>query len=278
MLGVATLIVVNSVMGGFSTKLKERLHGVTSDVIIESPSFDGFPGADAKMRRIRESLIGHKIQAMAPTVEIFAILQFQLGGGETITKLVRLIGIEPESRVKVGGFTEHLLYQKGASKPSFELPLHLQDWFLRLHAAREIPIPQRLQPGEPPPPDPPPSEPKVPKGIIVGNSIASFRVKSPDATKPPEDRYLLQRGDEVIITTVSGEKLAPVYDKFVVCDYFKSEMSEYDNSYVFVPLDYLQKIRTMEDRVTSIQIKLKDYRDAPQVEDMLKMMFPECQV
>src|SRR5262249_50089210 len=35
MLGVATLIVVNSVMSGFSTKLKERLHGMLSDVVIE---------------------------------------------------------------------------------------------------------------------------------------------------------------------------------------------------------------------------------------------------
>ena len=31
MLGVATLIVVNSVMSGFSTKLRERLHGLLSD-------------------------------------------------------------------------------------------------------------------------------------------------------------------------------------------------------------------------------------------------------
>ena len=36
MLGVATLIVVNSVMGGFSTKLRDRLHGLLSDVVIES--------------------------------------------------------------------------------------------------------------------------------------------------------------------------------------------------------------------------------------------------
>ena len=47
----------------------------------------------------------------------------------------------------------------------------------------------------------------------------------------------------------------------MVVDYFKSEMSEYDANYVFVPLDYLQHLRTMEDRVTTIQIKLKDYDD-----------------
>ena len=36
MLGVATLIVVNSVMSGFSTKLRDRLHGLLSDIVIEA--------------------------------------------------------------------------------------------------------------------------------------------------------------------------------------------------------------------------------------------------
>src|SRR5206468_10790496 len=77
MLGVATLIVVNSVMGGFSTKLKERLHGQTSDIVIESPDMlDGFPiPADEMMRRIKESPAGPHIAAMAPAVEIFAIMR-----------------------------------------------------------------------------------------------------------------------------------------------------------------------------------------------------------
>ena len=38
-------------------------------------------------------------------------------------------------------------------------------------------------------------------------------------------------------------------------------MSEYDAHYVYVPLDYLQRLRAMDGRVTQIQIKLKDYRD-----------------
>jgi lipoprotein-releasing system permease protein len=79
---------------------------------------------------------------------------------------------------------------------------------------------------------------------------------------------------EIILTTLSGQRLAPVYDRFVVCDYFKSEMSEYDSQFVFVPLAYLQKLRTMQDKVTSIQMRLKDYRDAPQVVKALERLFP----
>src|SRR5207244_4197190 len=78
---------------------------------------------------------------------------------------------------------------------------------------------------------------------------------------------------DVVITTISGARLAPVYDRFTVVDYFKSEMSEYDSQYVFVPLEHLQKLRTMEDRVTSIQLRLKDYRQAKQVVERLQMVF-----
>src|SRR5213082_1185350 len=76
MLGVATLIVVNSVMSGFSTKLKERLHGLLSDMVVESLHYDGMPDADAKMERIRrDPFLGDKIEAMTGTLETFALLQ-----------------------------------------------------------------------------------------------------------------------------------------------------------------------------------------------------------
>src|SRR5947207_2448625 len=112
MLGVATLIVVNSVMGGFSTKLKDRLHGLLSDVLIESISFSGFDNPDEKMKRIWESSIGDKIETMTPAIEIFAMLQFQCHG-ELVTRPVRLIGVEPKGRAQISGFAEYLVNQDG---------------------------------------------------------------------------------------------------------------------------------------------------------------------
>ena len=52
MLGVATLIVVNAVMSGFSTKLKDRLHGVLSDVVIDTDRMDGFVKYDNQGRPV----------------------------------------------------------------------------------------------------------------------------------------------------------------------------------------------------------------------------------
>src|SRR5208282_1546354 len=128
---------------------------------------------------------------------------------------------------------------------------------------------------EPPAPGPWIRDVQAPRGVIVGNLIASFRDK--DKLGNAVDRYVLEPGDTVVLTTLSGQKLAPVNSQFVVVDYFKSEMSEYDNNYVFVPLDYLQHLRTMQDRVTSIQIKLKNYEEAPAVVEALARLFPEEQ-
>src|SRR5438034_7229430 len=53
MLGVATLIVVNSVMSGFSTKLRERLHALHSDLLVESMDADGMYDPASKMALIQ---------------------------------------------------------------------------------------------------------------------------------------------------------------------------------------------------------------------------------
>jgi lipoprotein-releasing system permease protein len=281
MLGVATLIVVNSVMSGFSTKLRDRLHALLSDVVIESYGMDGFPDPDEKMRRIRtDPYLAQQVEAMTPTMEVFAMIQFSFRG-EVMTRPVRLIGVDPATRSQVGGFREHVVDQKGNRPPEdaelFTLSANVQQR-QRQQTARLIEQGQAgapLRENEPPPPDPPPSELKVPVGVIIGHAIASFRDKNAKSTLVTKDIYLLDEGDEVILTTVSGARLSPVYDRFVVCDYFKSEMSEYDSSYVFVPLDYLQKLRTMEGRVTSLQLKLKDYGEAKKVVEALRQHFPQ---
>ena len=54
MLGVATMIVVNSVMAGFADKMKDRLHGVLADVIVESFTLNGFYDWKEVMARIEE--------------------------------------------------------------------------------------------------------------------------------------------------------------------------------------------------------------------------------
>ena len=105
MLGVATLIVVNSVMSGFSTKLKDRLHGLLSDVDIErSGSFYGIDSPEEKMERIRrDPFLNERIEAMTPTMETLGLLQFDIGN-ETMLKPARLLGVNARDRASLGGF------------------------------------------------------------------------------------------------------------------------------------------------------------------------------
>src|SRR5437870_2634761 len=96
MLGVGTLIVVNSVMSGFSTKLRERLHALLSDVVVEAWDGDGFADPRHKMELIRsDPFLNEQITDMTPTLEFFAMIQFRWRD-VPITRLVRLIGIDPE--------------------------------------------------------------------------------------------------------------------------------------------------------------------------------------
>ncbi len=275
MLGVATLIVVNSVMAGFSTKLRQRLHGLLSDIVIEARDYEGFPNPNGMMARIREEAdVGEKIEAMTPTLEIFGMIRFTFNG-TPIARPVRIIGIDPEGRARVGGFAEHLLLHPG--KPSFELTKEALERQNLLHPPHRLERRASLLqaprvPGMPPPPDPPPSREFVPSSIILGYAIAHFRTQL-NPEEPAKDVRTLEPGDDVILTTISGQALKPVEWRCAVCDYFHSEMSEYDANYVFVPLDELQRLRTMEGRATSIQIRLKDYHDLQLVKKRLTEVF-----
>jgi len=285
MLGVATLIVVNSVMSGFSTKLRDKLHGLLSDIVIEGHGMEGFADPQGKMAKIRKDpFLGPRIEAMATAVEVFAILQYDFPNGEKITRPVRMIGVDPKERAQFGAFKEFLVNPANRDSPSFDLPEEIRKRFefeeeaQRLRPSAVLGAPQFGDlPDVLPAPLPPPSEFKPPQGVIVGNLIATYRLPSSDPSKPYEERTVIPKASTIYLFTVSavtGQKLSAVYDRFVVVDYFKSEMSEYDANFVFVPLDYLQRLRTMEDRVTSIQIKLKNYdADANAVKDALAAMF-----
>jgi len=290
MLGVATLLVVNAVMSGFSTKLKDRLHGVLSDVVIDTDRMEGFPEQypGEMISHIKSSPAWDRIEAITPTVEVFAILQHTFRG-QVVTKPVRLIGIDPAGRAAVGGFSEFLVRQKDAVSPSFDLTpaaMKVHDQNKRLREFDDNPLainpkPESKQlikdPLEIPPQDKIAMESFMPApklfGMIPGYTLAHFRFRNTEGQVIEE--AALREGDHVTITTVGGAQLKPVWGNFLVCDYLKTEMSEYDQSFVYVPIEQLQLIRGMEGKATAIQIKLKNYeKDKEFVTETLKKVFP----
>jgi len=105
-LGVATMIVVNSVMAGFSTEMKGRIHGILADIMIESTSMDG---TENPQRLIDEviAIAGDDIEAITPTMEIFGMMSFEWSG-QTIYRPVTLIGIVPEGKNSVSPLAQYL--------------------------------------------------------------------------------------------------------------------------------------------------------------------------
>ena len=124
------------------------------------------------------------------------------------------------------------------------------------------------------------TKPKL-HGVIVGYTIAHFRYRD-EKTGEVVEEAALKHGDDVIITTAGGQELKPVWGSFLVTDYLKTEMSEYDQSFVYVPLDQLQRIRGMVGRATAFQIKLKNYdKDKAAVAKELRAVFnnsPEVRI
>ncbi|MCX7420527.1 MAG: FtsX-like permease family protein [Planctomycetia bacterium] len=99
MLGVATMIVVNSVMSGFGTEMRNRIHAILADVVVETISLDGAPDPD-RWTRVILGAGGDDISAMAATVEVYGMMTFEYRG-QSVTKPVTLIGIQPETKASV---------------------------------------------------------------------------------------------------------------------------------------------------------------------------------
>lgn len=329
MLGVATMIVVNSVMAGFSTEMRERIHGILADMVLEAMSMDGNADPERQMKLIREA-VGDDIAAMSPTVEVYGMLSFQWGG-QWITRPVTLIGIEPETKAKVGTLVEHLenykptVDENGVVVPPLKKAGEAPDWDLlrtfveyrRMRMAQERLFgpdedamegtdseegaednPPRKQNDEESDPlldqliarEPKRAEPgtkteedlaaPLPARMYIGAQLVSFQYEDKETGKQ-KVVMMIQPGDDVKISTVSaGRPPEARHFNATVVDIFKSGMSEYDSSLVFMNLEELQKVRGMVDpgtgarSITTIQIKLKNYANADKVAEKLRAIFP----
>jgi lipoprotein-releasing system permease protein len=119
MLGVATMIVVNSVMAGFSHEMKDRIHGILSDIVFEARGSEGFPDPDWHMQQIQR-IAGDKIEGMTPTVHTPAMLAF-LSHGQYTMRQVMLIGIDERTHNQVGDFGKYLQHPGNRKQLSFDL-------------------------------------------------------------------------------------------------------------------------------------------------------------
>jgi lipoprotein-releasing system permease protein len=118
-LGVATMIVVNAVMAGFSHEMQTRIHGILSDLVFESHSLSGFQDPEWHMAEIRRAA-GDDIAGMTPTVAVPAMLNFQVRG-QWVTRQIMFIGIEEATHAQVSDFGRYLQHPGNRRQLSFGL-------------------------------------------------------------------------------------------------------------------------------------------------------------
>ena len=275
MLGVATMIVVNSVMAGFSDKMRDRLHGVLADVVVESFSLDGFFDWQEVMARI-ESVSNGEIVALAPTMETFALMKFKVGS-ESITRQVQLIGVKPLERAKTGDFAEFLftgqlvrdpktgrVVEQKIDPPSFEVTDELRENFTQAGAVYKELVKEKAagDQGRDPFLDDVKAQmiDQAPeRGAIIGWALGTFH--RPGAER---DAFMAPPGTKIrLLFPKAGNRPEASYDDYTVVGYFKSGMSEYDSQHVYIPLERMQQMRLLVDEqgrgaVNAIQIKVKD--------------------
>lgn len=118
-LGVATLVVVNSVMDGFTTQMQDRMHGILSDLVVEARSTTGLDQPDWYAKRIRERL-GDDVAGITSVVTLPAMMTFTVNG-QSHTQQINLIGIDDETYASVSDFSKYLLHPENQKKLDFQL-------------------------------------------------------------------------------------------------------------------------------------------------------------
>lgn len=118
-LGVATLIIVNSVMDGFSAEMQEKMHGILSDIVVEGHSASGIPNPDWFEKEIRQ-VLGDDIEGVTTVVHVPAMANFEFRG-QTVTRQINVIGIDTKTYSSVSDFSRFLLHPENQRLLSFNL-------------------------------------------------------------------------------------------------------------------------------------------------------------
>jgi lipoprotein-releasing system permease protein len=289
-LGVGTLIVVNSVMAGFTREMHVRLHGILSDVIIESHSMDGLVDPKWHMAEIRR-VVGDELVGTTAAVHVPAMLTMTVRG-QVSTRQITLIGVDEATYADVSDFRQYLLHPENRKQLSFQLredgygdaghDMPPSGWmYRRMKVAyeREFEAQRRLLEAQSGKTADKPAATAIPQdstgiptdptatqggggtvfdpareqftGMVMGIAIGSVRQRNSEGRVV--DTFICRPGDDVQVTYASaGARPTARTDQFTVVDLYESKMSEYDSGFAFVPLRRLQEIRGMIDPQTGV--------------------------
>ena len=291
-LGVATMIVVNSVMAGFTHEMQARINGMLGDLVFESRSMDGAADAQAHIAKIRE-IAGDAIVGISPTVHVPSLMYIEVNG-QLLTKQVTLVGIDQATYASVSEFGSYLQHPANRQQLEFKLrgggydvydsqitdPSQLKErlqmkiagWSHRKKMAARKKQRQSLQ-------NPPQgTSPSAAQEVSPPSTVNPFQANNdqPQGTDfnpalethvgivlgigtcgyraaDGSDHFVALPGDDVRISFPKASLPPEAINEFyTIVDIYESKMSEYDSNFVFVPLHALQQSRGMIDPTSGI--------------------------
>ncbi|HVY63075.1 MAG TPA: ABC transporter permease [Planctomycetota bacterium] len=256
-LGVATLIIVTSVMGGFQREFHKKIRGTLADISVESRFYFGIGRKDPETGEADTD--GEKLAAMlkaasphvvatAPTLENIVLIDNVQHKDYGFLK-----GIDPVQEAKIGDFAQTLRSPREILEAQFEQYVNLRQSTRDMIEAASDVKPDPAKVFGPTPSGKPP--------ILVGSQL--FVQMNMDV------------GDIVKLVTTSSVK--PRFEEkdvreqeFEVVGAFKTGMYEQDKRFLYAPLEAVQKFIGVPGQLSALKLKLDDYALSHEVADALR--------
>ncbi len=230
MLGVATLIIVMAVMNGFRTELLDRILGINGHIIVH-PAHSQLTDYDAVAKRI-EGVEG--VILALPLVEGQVLASGGRGGSGALVRGMREVDLK---RLKLVGDNIKEGSLEGFDSASDQIGDSSSDEVVT-EADGTITIADE---------DDAVAE-EVPPGVAIGQRMA--------------DNLNLAVGDLITLITPQGNVSAfgtsPRVKSYPVAAVFEMGMSEYDNTFIFMPLNEAQLYFNKGEYVDAIEVFITD--------------------
>jgi len=240
------VLVVISVMGGWLNMFEHSFQGLTGDIVVETGSLTGFP---YYQEMIDGMLKQPGIEAAVPTIHTFGIVNVV----NQITAGVQVMGVPIDQIGKVNRFPESLYLQYGqyedqakaekdpkekqvylelaekhAAHPTFALPFKPELYRQTLSSAVRNGI-----------------DPTKYPGMIVGSGVIGIHRESDGKTYGREHLFDPLWAKLTTVAVHPGESSINVNNKtesmYWVVDASHTGLWQYDNNFVYVPFDQLQR-------------------------------------
>ena len=251
MLCTTMVLVVISVMGGWLNMFEHSFQGLTGDIVVESPTLSGFPWYQEMIDRMQKQ---PGIEAAVPAIETYGIINVS----NVISAGVRVMGIPIDQIGKVNRFPDSLWRQynqyieqaKQTTDPAEKQKLLDEANEHKAHPSFKLPYPPDAYRHDPQLSKIKGADPSTYPGIIVGSTLIGIHRNEKGETVGRESIMYLAPVKLTTIAIHPGEMGVDEKNKsekiYWIVDDSHTGLWQYDNSFVYVPFDVLQRELQMD--------------------------------